>query len=208
MCVSKHKQVGQTTSSTQSLMSLIPACGKWKRETGRSRMLCHLFSLWVELETKQRARLLLQKLLLEKSVVGSLHKNRSTKCYQTTGRTRLNMLGTTVTHGADFVIGRQRGWIWKKPPVSETGWRSGLSLVCQVRQVNKGHGQMAGPGLISWTYSFIMWGCRKSFRFWISLRIFPTTSRLRIFCRLSIFTATLCPVSSCLPTAEGIILIH
>lgn len=73
-------------------------------------MLCHLFSLWVELETKQRARLLQQKLLLEKSVVGSLHKNRSTERYQTTGRTRLNMLGTTVTHGADFVIGRQRGW--------------------------------------------------------------------------------------------------
>lgn len=50
------------------------------------------------------------------------------------------------------------------------------------------------------TYSLIIWGCRKSLRFWISRLIFPTTSRLRIFCLLSIFTATLCPVSWCSPT--------
>lgn len=46
-----------------------------------------------------------------------------------------------------------------------------------------------------------MWGCLKSFRFWISRRIFPTTSKLRIFCRFRIFTATWCLVSSCWPTA-------
>lgn len=48
-----------------------------------------------------------------------------------------------------------------------------------------------------------MWGCRKSLRFCISLRIFPTTSKLRIFCRFKIFTATWCLVSSCWPTAGG-----
>lgn len=59
---------------------------------------------------------------------------------------------------------------------------------------------------VSWTcgrtrtYSLIIWGCRKSFRFWISRLIFPTTSRLRIFCLFRIFTATLCPVNWCSPT--------
>lgn len=57
--------------------------------------------------------------------------------------------------------------------------------------------------IASKTYSLIIWGCLKSLRFWISLRIFPTTSRLRIFCRFRIFTATLCPVNSCLPTARN-----
>lgn len=50
------------------------------------------------------------------------------------------------------------------------------------------------------TYSLIIWGCRKSFRFWISRLILPTTSRLRIFCLFRIFTATLCPVNWCSPT--------
>jgi len=50
------------------------------------------------------------------------------------------------------------------------------------------------------THSLMMCGCLKSLRFWISRLIFPTTSRLRIFCLLRIFTATLCPVSWCSPT--------
>lgn len=57
-------------------------------------------------------------------------------------------------------------------------------------------------GLFARTYSLIMWGWRNNFRFWISRRIFPTTSRLLIFCRLSILTATLCPVTWCLATVN------
>ena len=50
------------------------------------------------------------------------------------------------------------------------------------------------------THSFIICGCLKSFRNCISLLIFPTTSRLLIFCLFKIFTATLCPVIWCLAT--------
>lgn len=53
------------------------------------------------------------------------------------------------------------------------------------------------------THSLMMWGWRKSLRFWISRLIFPTTSRLRIFCRFRIFTATLWPVSWCSPTNQA-----
>ena len=51
------------------------------------------------------------------------------------------------------------------------------------------------------TYSLMMWGCEKSLRFWISLLILPTMSRLRIFFLLRILTATLCPVRWCDATA-------
>lgn len=49
--------------------------------------------------------------------------------------------------------------------------------------------------ILSDTYSLIIWGCLKSFKFWISLLILPTTSRFLILCLLRIFTATLWPVS-------------
>lgn len=52
------------------------------------------------------------------------------------------------------------------------------------------------------THSLMMCGCLKSLRFWISRLILPTTSRLRIFCLLRIFTATLWPVSWCSPTVN------
>lgn len=48
-------------------------------------------------------------------------------------------------------------------------------------------------------YNLMMWGWRKSFKFWISLRIFPTTSSDFIFCRLRILMATLCFVTTCSP---------
>ena len=50
------------------------------------------------------------------------------------------------------------------------------------------------------TYSLIICGCLNSLRFWISRRIFPTTSKCLIFCLFKIFTATLCPVNWWTPT--------
>lgn len=61
------------------------------------------------------------------------------------------------------------------------------------------------------TYSLIIWGWRKSFRFWISRFIFPTTSKLRIFCLFRILTATLWPVNWCSPTTneeKKLLIIH
>lgn len=52
------------------------------------------------------------------------------------------------------------------------------------------------------THNLMMCGWRKSLRFWISLLIFPTTSRLFIFCRFRIFTATLWLVNWCVATVR------
>lgn len=55
-------------------------------------------------------------------------------------------------------------------------------------------------GVLMTCHSLTYEDALKSLRSRISVQIFPTTSRLLIFCQLSIFTATSCPVYSCFST--------
>lgn len=59
---------------------------------------------------------------------------------------------------------------------------------------------MMSPGVVMTSYSLMIWGCRSSFRYWISLLTLAPMSNEEIFLRLMIFMATRWPVRECVAT--------
>ena len=61
---------------------------------------------------------------------------------------------------------------------------------------------MMSLGVVMTSYSLMMCGWRRSFRYWISRLTRPPMSIDEIFRRLMIFIATRCPVMECVATGE------